>query len=160
MVTLEEKTGVLLKQNNLKIATAESCTGGLIANRITNISGSSEYFEAGFITYSNRAKTIFLAVPEDIIAQKGAVSHEVAELMAEGARKVTNVDLSLSVTGIAGPSGGTIQKPVGTVYIGLSCKIGNFVRHFSFKGDREEIKRQTSDAALTFILDYIEGRLS
>jgi len=157
---LEEKIGSILKASNLKIATAESCTGGLIANRITNISGASEYFEAGFITYSNRAKTSFLAVPENVITKEGAVSHKVAGLMAEGVKKATDVDIGLSVTGIAGPVGGTPEKPVGTVYIGISCHAGTFVRFFLFNGAREEIKKQTSDAALMLVLDCIEGRLT
>ncbi|MCX5812248.1 MAG: CinA family protein [Proteobacteria bacterium] len=156
---LEEKIGSILRESSLKIATAESCTGGLIANRITNISGASEYFEAGFITYSNQAKTVFLAVPEEVITKKGAVSHDVAGLMAEGVRRAAGVDIGLSVTGIAGPAGGTLEKPVGTVYICISCTVGTFVRRFLFDGDREEIKKQTSDAALILVLDYLEGRL-
>ncbi len=155
----EEKTGSILREKGLKIATAESCTGGLIANRITNVSGASEYFEAGFITYSNRAKTTFLHVPEEVITKNGAVSHDVAQLMAEGVRQAAGTDIGLSVTGIAGPTGGTIEKPVGTVYIGISSQGGTFVRRFLFDGNREEIKRQTSDAALTLVLDYLEGRL-
>jgi len=156
---LEEKTGSILREKGLKIATAESCTGGLIANRITDISGASEYFEAGFITYSNRAKTNFLAVPEEVIIKNGAVSHDVALMMAEGVRQATGVNVGLSVTGIAGPTGGTIEKPVGTVYIGISFQTGTFVRRFLFDGNREEIKRQTADAALMLVLDYLEGRL-
>jgi nicotinamide-nucleotide amidase len=155
----EEKAGLILREKGLKIATAESCTGGLIANRITNISGASEYFEAGFITYSNRAKTVFLHVPEEVITKNGAVSHDVAQLMAEGVKQAAGVDIGLAVTGIAGPTGGTFEKPVGTVYIGMSSKTGTFVRRFLFDGNREEIKRQTSDAALTLVLDYLEGRL-
>jgi PncC family amidohydrolase len=157
---LEEKIGLILKKNNQKIATAESCTGGLIANRITNISGASEYFEAGFITYSNRAKTSFLTVPEEVILKNGAVSHDVALLMAEGVKRATDTDIGLSVTGIAGPTGGTLEKPVGTVYIGISSKTGTFVRLFVFNGNREDIKKQTSDAALMLVLDYLEGRLA
>jgi nicotinamide-nucleotide amidase len=155
----EEKTGLILREKGLKIATAESCTGGLIASRITDISGSSDYFEAGFVTYSNRAKTLFLAVPESTIKERGAVSHDVAEFMAEGARRMAETDIGLSVTGIAGPTGGTPEKPVGTVYICVSCKGQTFVRHFLFDGNREEIKKQTSDAALMLVLDYLEGRL-
>jgi PncC family amidohydrolase len=157
---LEEKIGSILKERVLKISTAESCTGGLIANRITNVSGASEYFEAGFITYSNQAKTSFLAVPEEVITQKGAVSHDVARLMAEGTRSITGADIGLSVTGIAGPTGGSIEKPVGTVYICVSCGGQTFVRRFLFNGDRADVKKQTSDAALMFVLDYLEGRLA
>jgi PncC family amidohydrolase len=156
---LEEKIGKLLRQKGLMIATAESCTGGLIANRITNVSGASDYFEAGLVTYSNRAKTAFLAVPEEVIKNRGAVSADVARLMAEGAKRVTDADIGLSVTGIAGPTGGTVEKPVGTVYMGISCSLGTFVRHFLFIGTREEIKSRTSEAALAFVLDYLEGRL-
>jgi PncC family amidohydrolase len=156
---LEKKIGKLLREKDLTITTAESCTGGLIANRITNVSGASDYFEAGFITYSNRAKTIFLSVPENVIKKRGAVSPEVARLMAEGARKATGGGIGLAVTGIAGPSGGTEEKPVGTVYIGLSCGFGTFVRHFLFKGTRGKIKNQSSEAALTFVLDCLEGRV-
>jgi PncC family amidohydrolase len=156
---LEEKAGLILREKGLKIATAESCTGGLIANRITNISGASEYFEAGLITYSNRAKTHFLGVPEVVLLEKGAVSHDVALLMAEGVKQAAGVNIGLSVTGIAGPTGGTIEKPVGTVYICISCTDGTFVRRFLFDGNREAIKKQTSDAALMLILDCLEGRL-
>jgi PncC family amidohydrolase len=156
---LEEKIGKLLRQRGLTIATAESCTGGMIANRITNVSGASDYFEAGLVTYSNRAKTAFLSVPEEVIKNRGAVSAEVARLMAEGARRVTDADIGLSVTGIAGPTGGTVEKPVGTVYMGISCSLGTFVHHFLFIGTREEIKSQTSEAALACVLDYLEGRV-
>jgi len=156
---LEKKIGKLLKEKGLMIATAESCTGGLIANRITNVSGASDYFEAGFVTYSNRAKTSFLGVPEVVIMERGAVSPEVASLMAEGVRRVAGVGVGLSVTGIAGPTGGTVEKPVGTVYIGISCSLGTFVRHFLFTGTRREIKSRTSKAALAFVLDFLEGRV-
>jgi PncC family amidohydrolase len=156
---LEKQIGKLLREKGLAIATAESCTGGLIANRITNVSGASDYFEAGFVTYSNRAKTAFLAVPEDVVKKRGAVSPEVARLMAAGVKKVTGASLGLAVTGIAGPTGGTEEKPVGTVYIGISTGFGTFVRHFLFSGTRRKIKSLTSEAALTFVLDYLEGRV-
>ena len=156
---LEERIGRILKEKSLKIAVAESCTGGLIANRITNVQGASEYFEMGFVTYSNDAKELFLFVPEEMIAKAGAVSYEVAQLMAQGVREVTDVDVALSVTGIAGPGGGTPEKPVGTVYIGLASKEGVFVRKFLFSGDRIEIKQQTSEEALKMVRDVLEGRL-
>jgi nicotinamide-nucleotide amidase len=154
---LEEKIGRILKQRIKKIAVAESCTGGLIAHRITNRSGASDYFEGGLVTYSNKAKTEFLGVPGDIISTKGAVSDEVARLMAEGVRRVMGVDAGLAVTGIAGPGGGTPEKPVGTVFIALSVPEGTFTRKFVFKGGREEIKLQTADEALAFVLDYLQG---
>lgn len=155
----EEILGRVLTERSLKIAVAESCTGGLIANRITDIDGASNYFDAGLVTYSNEAKTRFLGVPEDIIREKGAVSSEVAMLMAEGVRVKTGVDIGVSSTGIAGPTGGTKEKPVGTVFIAISGKEGTFVRRLSLKGTRMEIKKQTSDEVLKFIEDYIEGRL-
>lgn len=154
----EKLLGRLLKERSLKIAVAESCTGGLIASRITDIDGASGYFEAGFTAYSNRAKSLFLKVPEEIIKEKGAVSSEVAGLMAEGVRVETGVDIGVSSTGIAGPTGGTKEKPVGTVYIGLSCNEGTFVRRLTLKGDRIEIKKQTSDEVFRFILEYLEGK--
>ncbi len=156
---IEKKLGKLLREKSLTMATAESCTGGLIAHRITNVSGSSDYFEAGFVTYSNRAKTLFLAVPKDVIEKRGAVSNEVARSMAEGARNATGADIGLAVTGIAGPTGGTMEKPVGTVYIGVSCSAGTFVRHFLFTGTRRRIKNQTSEAALSLVLNCLEGRI-
>lgn len=155
---IEEKIGRILKKKGLTIAVAESCTGGLIASRITNIGGASEYFEAGFITYSNRAKTSFLSVPEEVINRYGAVSYEVARLMAEGVRNIAGVDIGVSVTGIAGPAGGTLEKPVGTVFAGLATREGTSVRNFLFTGNRLEIKQQTSEAALTFVADYLEEK--
>ncbi|MCX5809104.1 MAG: CinA family protein [Proteobacteria bacterium] len=155
---IEEKIGRILKEKGLTIAAAESCTGGLIASRITDISGASEYFEAGFITYSNKAKTSFLSVREEVINRYGAVSYEVAKLMAEGVRNIAGVDIGVSVTGIAGPAGGTLEKPVGTVFVGLATGKGTSVRNFLFTGNRLEIKQQTSEAALTFVADYLEER--
>jgi nicotinamide-nucleotide amidase len=153
---IEEKIGILLKEKGLTVAVAESCTGGLISSRITNISGASEYFMAGVITYSNKAKTSFLSVPEDVIERHGAVSHETAELMAEGVKNATGVDIGVSVTGIAGPMGGTSEKPVGTVFIGLASKEGVKARNFLFSGNRLEIKQKTSESALIFLKDYLE----
>jgi len=156
---LEERVGSLLLQQTKKMAVAESCTGGLVAHRITNIPGASGYFEAGLVTYSNKAKEHFLSVPESLIAAKGAVSDEAARFMAEGVRNATGVDIGLAITGIAGPGGGTEEKPVGMVYIALAVPEGTFVRKFFFKGEREGVKLQTSDEALLFILDHLEGRL-
>ncbi len=152
----EEELGRLLMQRGLKIAVAESCTGGLIANRITDIAGSSNYFETGMVTYSNRAKELFLSVPHDLIASKGAVSREVAGAMAEGVRNATGTDIGLAVTGIAGPGGGSEAKPVGTVYIGLAAPGRALVRGYHFNGDRMSIKRQTADEALNLAISYLE----
>jgi PncC family amidohydrolase len=160
VVKPEELLGLLLREKGLNIALAESCTGGLIASRITDIPGSSEYFEAGVVVYSNQAKQRFLSVPEQSIQAYGAVSKEVAAKMAEGVRQATGTDIGLSVTGIAGPGGGSPEKPVGTVYLGLSAKEGTLVRKFQFTGTRTEIKEQTATEALKFVMALLEGRVA
>lgn len=156
---LEEKIGKILSERGLKIAISESCTGGLICHRITNVSGSSNYFQAGFVTYSNDSKSKFLGVDEATLREKGAVSEEVAKLMAEGVRRVTGCDIGLSVTGIAGPLGGTPEKPVGLVFIGLSTRDLVVVRRFKFDGERLEIKDKAAKEALKLLLDYLENKL-
>jgi PncC family amidohydrolase len=156
----EERLGGLLREKGLKLSVAESCTGGLIASRITDVAGSSDYFDAGVVVYSNEAKQKFIFVPAESIEKHGAVSREVAEKMAEGVRDATRADIGLSVTGIAGPTGGSPEKPVGTVYIGLAAGSGTFFRKFLFKGERLEIKEQTSAAALQFVVDLLEGRVA
>ncbi len=159
-MTLEERIGALLKDKRLTVSLAESCTGGLIASRITDVAGASEYFTAGLVTYSNSAKTRYLNVSEDVIGKNGAVSAEVAGLMARGAREGSGADIGLSVTGIAGPTGGSAEKPVGTVFIGLATVSGILVRRFQLTGNRKEIRQGTADHALTMMLDHLEGRLS
>ena len=156
---IEARIGRILRERRMKIAVAESCTGGHIANRITNIQGASDYFDLGFVTYSNDSKELYLFVPEEVIAEKGAVSSEVAKAMAEGLRETTEADIALSVTGVAGPGGGSPEKPVGTVFVGLASKDSTFVNKFLFSGDRISIKEQTSEEALKLVLDYLEGRL-
>ena len=156
---IEARIGRILRERRMKIAVAESCTGGHIANRITNIQGASDYFDLGFVTYSNDSKELYLFVPEEVIAEKGAVSSEVAKAMAEGLRETTEADIALSVTGVAGPGGGSPEKPVGTVFVGLASKDRTFVNKFLFSGDRISIKEQTSEEALKLVLDYLEGRL-
>jgi PncC family amidohydrolase len=168
----EGRLGMLLSERRLRLAVAESCTGGLIASRITDIAGSSDYFEAGVVVYSNQAKQKFLSVPAASIEAHGAVSREVAESMAEGVRVVTGADIGLSVTGIAGPKGGSPEKPVGTVFIGLAAKAGTgagakattqartVVRQFHFNGGRLEIKEQTSTEALRLAIDFLEGSIA
>ncbi|HOF56826.1 MAG TPA: CinA family protein [Syntrophorhabdaceae bacterium] len=147
----------MLKERGLKIAVAESCTGGLISSRITDISGASDYFEAGITTYSNVSKIRLLNVPKDTIDRYGAVSEETAKAMAEGVKKTVHADIGVSVTGIAGPTGGTEGKPVGTVFIGLATKKATYVRKFFFDGNRLEIRRKTSDAAFMLVEEYLEG---
>jgi nicotinamide-nucleotide amidase len=148
---MEDVVALLLKKNKLTISTAESCTWGLIADRITNIPGSSGYFERGMITYSNDSKTGELGIPPGLIIQHGAVSREVAEAMASGIRKISGSDIGLSTTGIAGPSGGTSEKPVGLVWIGYSDKETTFALQFNFGGERRMIKERASQAALDIV---------
>lgn len=154
---MEEVMGALLKQRRFKLSVAESCTGGLIGARITNISGSSEYFERGVVAYSNAAKTEMLGVPKALIDRRGAVSREVAEAMAQGIREAAGTDLGLSVTGIAGPDGGTKEKPVGLVYISLSSAQGVKTDEHKFLGNREQIKIKASQMALDMVRRHLIG---
>ncbi len=141
------------RADGLKLATAESCTGGLIAASMTEIAGSSDVVERGFVTYSNEAKTELLGVPVALIADMGAVSAEVAEAMAEGALAHSHADAAVSVTGIAGPGGGTADKPVGLVYLG-ACRRDGRPRHLRrvFTGDREAVRRAALEEALDLAL--------
>ncbi len=150
-VEIEETLAKLLTEKHLTIAVAESCTGGLIANRLTNISGSTNYFERGVVTYSNHSKMEILHVPEAIIASVGAVSEEVAAAMAEGVREISKSDIGLSTTGIAGPTGGSPEKQVGLVYIGLSDADGTVVKRMMFPDERLRFKDRTSQAALELV---------
>lgn len=151
--TMEEVTGKLLREHDMTLATAESCTGGLIAHRITNVPGSSDYFLEGVVSYSNEAKEKILGVPRDILDAHGAVSAPVVEAMARGVRRLSGADIGVGVSGIAGPGGGTPEKPVGTVFIGIdSDKGGVRSEKFLFHGTREEIKLVTSSQALSFIM--------
>lgn len=153
----EKRVGRELSRHSLSLCTAESCTGGLVAGRITSVSGSSGYFEGGFITYSNTAKNLLIGVPGELIERYGAVSDETARSMAEGARERLDTDMSVAVTGIAGPTGGTPEKPAGTVYIAVARRDKTSVRKFQFAGTRHEIRRQTTEEALKFVLDEIEA---
>lgn len=145
---LEQVIGKLLTKKKLKIAVAESCTGGLIADRITNVPGSSNYFERGVIAYSNQSKVDLLGVPQELIEKHGAVSREVAEAMAEGVRKISSANIGISTTGIAGPTGGTPEKPVGLAWIGYSDNNGTFALKFNFGEDRLRVKERAAQAAL------------
>jgi PncC family amidohydrolase len=137
------------------LATAESCSGGLLAHRITNVSGASVYFLGGLVTYSNDAKSRFLGVAESDLTVHGAVSEPVARAMAEGVRERFRSEWGIGVTGIAGPTGGTSQKPVGLVFISVAGPAGAVVREYRFQGSREEIKAQTAEEALGFLLEQI-----
>ena len=148
---LEDVIGQLLHERTLTLSTAESCTGGLIANRITNIPGSSAYFVRGFVVYSNQAKIDELNVPSSIIERHGAVSKETAESMANGCRIVSHSDIALSVTGIAGPTGGSGDKPVGTAWIGYSDRQTTVALKFDFGNHRLRFKERASQAALELL---------
>jgi nicotinamide-nucleotide amidase len=156
--TLEDIIAAALSEKKLTIAVAESCTGGLIANRLTDVSGSSAYFERGVVTYSNQAKIDLLGVPSDIIETHGAVSEETARKMAEGVRKMAGTDIGLSSTGIAGPGGGTKEKPVGTVFIALADGRQTICRHHSFRWDRKRNKQVSSEAALMMLKNYLQEK--
>jgi nicotinamide-nucleotide amidase len=155
--TLEEVIAGLLTEKKLTIAVAESCTGGLITNRLTDVSGSSNYLERGLVTYSNKAKISMLGVPAEVIEKNGAVSEETARLMAEGVRKLAGTDLGLSSTGIAGPTGGNPEKPVGTVYIALADAKQTICRHYSYRWDRKRNKDMFSEAALFLLKNHLQG---
>ncbi len=155
--TLESVVGRLLKDRGLTLAVAESCTGGLISHRITNVSGSSSYFERALITYSNGAKVELLNIDEDLIEQYGAVSMEVARLMADGVRKVSGTDIGLAATGIMGPTGATPTKPVGLVYIGICDDKVCTSKEFRFGDDRILNKERTSQAALDMLRRNLLG---
>jgi nicotinamide-nucleotide amidase len=152
--TLEEIVGRLLRERGATLAVAESCTGGLVAHRLTNIPGSSGYLERGVVAYSNRAKTELLAVPEELIARLGAVSGPVAEKMAEGIRRLSGTTLGLGITGIAGPDGGSPEKPVGTVFISLAGPDGTVSKRYRFWGDREQVKTIAAHTALDWVRRY------
>ncbi len=144
---------------NLKVATAESCTGGLITASLTSIPGSADVLERGFVTYCNNAKTDMLGVPEALLMEHGAVSVEVAEAMVTGALKNSTADLALSVTGIAGPGGATAEKPVGLVYIASAKRHhAPLSRRFLFSGDRAAVRSASVKAALQLGREAIKGR--
>lgn len=149
--TLEEVVGMLLVMKNATISTAESCTGGLIAERITNVPGSSKYFISGVIAYSDKWKMELTHIPPLLLEMQGAVSAEVARGLAEGIRARMETTIGVGVTGIAGPGGGSPQKPVGTVHVAVATPLGTEHRQFSFPGDREKIRWWASQAALDMV---------
>jgi nicotinamide-nucleotide amidase len=154
--SMEEVVGRLLSKQQRTVALAESCTGGLIGHRLTQVPGSSSYMDRGVICYSNRAKVELLGVPPELVERHGAVSAEVAAAMAKGMRERSGVSVGLSVTGIAGPGGGTAAKPVGLVYIGLNADDGaSIVKEHRFHGDRSVIKLRSSQAALDLLRRWL-----
>jgi len=156
-LALSQQVGDILTQQGLTICTAESCTGGLILSHLTDISGSSAYVMGGIVTYSNEAKMQRVHVQEETLIQYGAVSEPTAREMAVGVRQVFDTDYALSVTGIAGPGGGTAEKPVGLTFIGLARRDGMVaVQRHVWNGDRIENKQASAYAALTLLLTVIE----
>ena len=145
----------LLKKFNLTVSTAESCTGGLVASAITEISGSSAFFGMGVVTYANEAKMKLLGVKSDTLTAYGAVSEQTAKEMAEGILSLSDSDVSISVTGIAGPTGGTPEKPVGLVYIGISGEFGTFSYENHFAGNRSQVRAQTVEKAFKLAAEYV-----
>lgn len=154
---MEKNLSDLLINKSLTIATAESCTGGLIGHIITSTPGSSTYFMGGIISYSNQAKCDLLGVSPDTLKQYGAVSDQTAKEMARGVKERFKTDIGLSVTGIAGPDGGSKEKPVGTVFMGFSFDDEIFSLRYLFKGSREEVKQQTAETVLGDIRRYLNG---
>jgi nicotinamide-nucleotide amidase len=152
--TMEEVVGELCSSQKWSLALAESCTGGLIAHRLTDVPGSSTYLDRGVVTYSNKAKQELLGVSPAILRKYGAVSAQVAEAMAKGIRAKSHVDLGVSVTGIAGPGGGSAKKPVGLVYMAIDGPHGSQSQRCQFWGNRTEIKFRSSQAALDMIRRY------
>lgn len=158
--TLAKKWGEVLLKNKLTCVTAESCTGGGLAYFMTNIPGSSAWFERGFVVYSNLAKTELLDVPADLIDKYGAVSEEVVMAMAEGALKNSTADIAIAITGIAGPDGGSAEKPVGTVWFGLARKNKATQTHcYNFSGNREKIREAAIAYVMEWTLGWILGRV-
>ena len=154
-VSIDDVVAKLFRERGLTLALAESCSGGLIAKRITDIPGCSAYFSEGIVTYSNAAKARLLGVPAELLANFGAVSSECAAAMAQGVRLASGSDLGLAVTGIAGPDGGSVEKPVGTVFIALAAAEGCWTRCFQFNGSRDEIRTLTAWSALDWLRRYL-----
>jgi PncC family amidohydrolase len=156
-ISLAQAVGELLRECQLTLAVAESCTGGLLAARITSVAGSSDYFRGGVVAYSNPVKERVLGVPTDVLEQHGAVSEETALAMARGVRQLLQVDLALAVTGLAGPTGATPENPIGLVYVALSSSQGEQCRKYVWSGDRSENREWSARAALEWLEDYLSS---
>lgn len=155
---LEITLGDLLRQMGLTLASAESCTGGLLGHLVTNVPGSSDYYLGGMVTYSNKAKAGLLGVRQETLEQHGAVSQETALEMARGVRLAFDAHIGVSISGIAGPAGGTPEKPVGLVWIGLSVTGLDTAWRHRFSGDRLSVKEQSAHAALQRVIDYLREK--
>lgn len=158
--TMPEAVGRLLRDAQMTVAVAESCTGGLLASMITDIPGASEYFERGVVTYSNESKMQILGIPQETLRANGVVSRETAMAMAEGVRRIAGTTLGVALTGIAGPAGATPDKPVGTVHIGLATPEGTTAGHFIYARDRVWFKKMAATSALDMIRRYVVKSLS
>ncbi len=154
---LEEQVGQQLLAQKCTIACAESCTGGLLTSRLTDIAGSSAYVMGSVVSYTNRIKESLVGVRHETLLAHGAVSEETAREMAEGIRQAIQTDIGVGITGIAGPGGGTKEKPVGLVFIAVSGPSGTIVKENHFSGMRTEVKRQTTDTALQMVRAYLEA---
>ena len=152
---LVARLATLLCEKGLKICTAESCTGGLIAKSFTDLAGSSDWFECGFVTYSNRSKSKMIDVPEAVIIEYGAVSEAVASAMANGALRNSAAQIAVAVTGVAGPAGGSADKPVGTVWIAVASEQRAVAKKHFFDGDREAIRTATMQSAIEMALQLL-----
>jgi len=155
MANLAREVGSLLRQKGLTLGVVESASGGLISHLITNVPGSSDYYKGSVTAYSNEVKIKVVGVKENTINRYGAVSRQVAEEMAQGGRKILAADICLADTGIAGPSGATPGKPLGLFYIGLSHQAGTYSQKHYFQGNREQNKRQATEAALGWLKEYL-----
>lgn len=155
--SLVSRLARLLLAAGHRLCTAESCTGGLIAKTLTDLAGSSDWFERGFVTYSNEAKHEMLAVPVSVIEDYGAVSEPVATAMANGALRHSHADFAIAVTGVAGPGGGSAEKPVGTVWIAVASAAQQRARLYQFDGDRDAVRDATLIAALELVLELMES---
>ena len=151
ILSLEEEVGSLLRAGRNTLALAESCTGGLVSHRLTNIPGSSDYFICGFVTYSDSTKKTVLGVGQDLLARYGAVSAPVVKAMARGAKRLAGADFALALSGVAGPTGGSREKPVGLVYIALESPAGTKVAEYRFQGERAAVKNQSAREALLML---------
>jgi nicotinamide-nucleotide amidase len=155
VISLEQEVGELLRKKGLTLGVVESASGGLLSHLITNVPGSSDYYQGSITAYSNQIKIKIVGVSQETIKKYGAVSHEVAREMAQGGRKVLDSDICLADTGIAGPGGASPEKPVGLFYLGLSCEAGTESRKHTFSGDREQKKLAAAQAALVWLKEYL-----
>ena len=160
LLDLARRVGLACRERGVRLGTAESCTGGLVAHIITEIPGSSDYFTGALVTYANEVKIDLVGVPAEVLEAHGAVSAQVARAMADGARRRLGVHVALAVTGVAGPDGGTAAKPVGLTYVAVADEQGDDVRRFVWDADRTGNKRLSAAAALELVLGRLTGEVA